>query len=163
MTNHIDDSVLAQWFSSSAEFSAPLDTEMKTEFYLRSAIEKIKPSNIYALAKLSNDQDHFADLMAQASLASVMPSEAEEIASCVVDSFDLNKQAEKADAAWLLMLLIAAQSACPDTEWSEARSVCKRVLDATTPAKTDLLSALLGDLGTQPVFMGEIDKERGAA
>lgn len=150
MTDHIEDSVLAQWLSASGEFSAPLDVEMKAAFYLRDAIDRIKPSNIYALAKLSNSQDHFADLLMQACLACSMPSEAETIAGQAVDSFDLNKHPGKADATWHLVLLVAAQAACPDQGWMEASAKCKRVYEATS-APPDLLSSLLTRRGTWPV------------
>lgn len=150
MPNDIDESTLAQWLSASGEFSAPLDDEMKAAFYLRSAIDKIKPSNIYALAKLSNSQGHFADLLMQACLACAMPSEAEAIAAQAVDSFNMNKQPGSADAAWLLVLLVAAQAACPDDEWVEASAKCRRVCEATS-APPDLLSSLLARRGTLPV------------
>lgn len=148
MPNYINEAVIAQWLCASCEFGASLDDEMKAAFYLRTAIEKIKPSNIYALAKLSNSQGHFADLLMQTCLACSMPSEAETIAADVVDSFYLNKQAASADAAWLLVLLSAAEAARPDEEWLEASATCKRVYDATTAKQTDLLSSLLGEVGT---------------
>jgi len=43
MRHDIEQATLSQWLSASGEFSASMSVEAKTEYYLRSAIDKMKP------------------------------------------------------------------------------------------------------------------------
>ena len=148
--NHSYDPPIEQYLSASAHFGTELDTEAETYYYLLSAIERLRPSIIFGLAKISKDQRQFCSLIQKAVLATVCIDRAEYIAGDACEGFPPDKP-HSADAAWLLILLAAGQKAEPDTEWIEARAMCKRVYECVNAGPSNLLERLLGDAGTQPV------------
>lgn len=149
-----DDPAVQQYLSVSGEFSADLNTEAETNYYLRDAVELLRPSIVFGLARIAKDQRHFCGLLQKAILATAWLEHAERFAGEATEDFD-HEQAHRADAAWLLVLLAAGQSAAPDAEWTEALAMCRRVHGAVGARPRNLLEQMLGDLGTQRVSLDE--------
>lgn len=122
---------LAQYLPEASIFGTDLSTEAETNYYLRDAVETLYPSIIFSLARVASDQRHWCDLIKQAMLASAYTERAERIAAEATEGFT-HAQAQRADTAWTLILLAAAQKAFPDPDWIEARAMCKRVHAATS-------------------------------
>lgn len=130
MSNSIDDTLINQYLSTACEFSADLNTEAETHYYLVRAMNDMRPSIIYGLARQANDQKHFADLLLQASVACSQICEAESSAARAACDPAI-KDPHRADAIWFLILLAAGQSAAGDAEWIETRGLCRSIIEKT--------------------------------
>lgn len=127
MSDHNNDALVQQYLSTACEFSADLNTESETHYRLLHAMNDMRPSIIFALARMANDQKHFASLLMQASVACSHIGDAERIASHALDDVP-PEAAHRADAIWFLILLAAAQAEVGDAEWLEAKDLCSRIV-----------------------------------
>ena len=137
-----DDPAVQQHLSVSGEFSADLNTEAETNYYLRDAVELLRPSIIFGLARIAQNQRHFCYLMQKALLASASLDNAEWFAGEATEGFS-HDQAHRADAAWLMILLAAGQAAAPDPEWTGALAVNRRVHAALRVRPRDLSEQMI--------------------
>lgn len=149
MPDNIPEELLQQYLSASALFCPDLNTEGHTAHVLMSAIDKIRPSIIFHMAKIARDQEHFRKLVADAMMAADLPEEAEVIADFSSDTFS-HSEALQASKAWLLVLLAAGQASAPDDEWTDLLNITKCV-NGAVKAPTSMMDRLINTSGTQPV------------
>ena len=121
--------IVAQYLGHSAEFSQPLNVEGEACYRLSQAIELMRPSIIFGLAKIASDQAHFAKLIERACIAASCHDAAEEAATDACISFD-GMPAHSADAAFSLVMLAAAQAVFSDDEWTSLNGSVRRIVEA---------------------------------
>lgn len=127
MPDHTNDTLVQQYLSTSCEFNVDLNTEGETHYRLLNAMNDMRPSIIFGLARMANDQSHFASLLMQASVACSRIADAETIASQAIADTPAEFP-DRADAIWFLILLAAAQAEAGDYDWREAKDLCQKII-----------------------------------
>lgn len=152
----LSDDLIELYMSSWCEFSVSVNDDAHARYTMQEALDRVRPSLIFALMKVSRDLQHFTHLLSQAACAAAMPEHAEEIGGHVCDQFG-HDEAHKADVAWQVMLITAAQAADPDPEWQQVAAISDRVRGAFGGRKKSLLEQMLSAGEAQVVTFNPLD------
>ena len=104
------------------------DTDAELLWRMSEALRVLRPSVIVGMVRAARDEKHLSECLMAASVATVFPDDAHSIAGKLIDGF-LPSESQKADHAYNLVLLAAAQKVCPDEDWQHVSAVTKRLIE----------------------------------
>lgn len=105
------------------------DVDGESLYLMTEALKVLRPSTILRLYHLSETQVGFNACLRLAMCAYAMPDQAERIAAEAAATYPPHL-ANKADAAWNIILRSAQEAAHPDDQWQSLKSVVQRIVGA---------------------------------
>jgi hypothetical protein len=114
-------------FTLRSAYLSSADVEAELLWVMNDAVKRVRPSIITGMVKAARDDEHLIQCLKSATMATLYPEEADNIATRLVDTFK-HTEAHKADNAYNLVFLSAAEEASPDENWQSAASLVRRLI-----------------------------------